>query len=54
MVVDEKSEIIKSNRKIKINEFMNDYEEIMKEKGHCKDDGKLDDSMKAYYRRFFM
>ena len=42
MVVDEKSEIIKSNRKIKIDEFTNGYEEIMKERGHCKDDGKLD------------
>ena len=54
MVVDEKSEIIKSKRKMKIDEFTNDYEKIMDEKGHCKDDGKLYGSYKAHYRRFFM
>ena len=54
MVVDEKSEIIKSKRKMKIDSFTNDYEKIMNEKGHCKDDGKLDGSYKAHYRRFFM
>ena len=52
MVVDERSEIIKSKRKMKIDSFTNDYEKIMNEKGHCKDNGKLDGSLKAHYRRF--
>ena len=34
MVVDEKSEIIKNNRKIKIDIFTNGYEKIMDAKGH--------------------
>ena len=54
MVVDEKSEINTSDRKTKIDEFMNGHEEIMKEKGHCNDDSKLDGLMKAHYRRFFL
>ena len=53
-VVDKKIEIFKCDRKIKLDELMNRYEEITKEKGHCNDDGKLDGSMKAHYRRFLM
>ena len=54
MVACEKSETIKSNRKTKIDEFANGHEETTKKKGHCNDDGKLDSSMKARCRRFFM
>ena len=53
MVVEEKSKTIKSIIKTIIDEFMNSYEKIMKEKGHYNDDGKLDSSMKAYHRRFY-
>ena len=52
-VVDEQSEMIKTNRKHEMQEFITEHEKIMKEKGHCKKDGKLDGSMKAHCRRFF-
>ena len=52
-VVDEESEILKCNRKNKIDKFLNGYEKMMKDYGHCnKDDDKLDGSVKAHYRRF--
>ena len=52
VVVDEASEILKLNRKNKIDDFMDGCEEIMMERGHCNDQGKLDVSMKAHFRRF--
>lgn len=52
-VVDEASELLKKQRKNKVDAFLEGFEKIMNEKRLC-DDGKLDGSMKAHYRRFFM
>ena len=46
--------MLKCNRKNEIDAFLNDCDEIMMEKSHCNDDGKVDGSMKAHYCRFFM
>ena len=38
-----------------IDKFLNGYEKIMNDYGHCnKDNDKLDDFVKAHYRRFFV
>jgi len=52
-VVDEASELLKQQRKNKVDAFLEGFEKIMDEKRFC-NDGKLDGSMKAHYRRFFM
>ena len=53
-IVDKESEMLKFNKKNKIDEFMDGHEEIMKETGHCNNQDKLDGSMKAHCRRVFM
>ena len=51
--VDEASELLKQQRKNKVDAFLEGFEKIMNEKRLC-NDGKLDGSMKAHYRHFFM
>ena len=53
-VIDEESENLKTIRKHKVDDFTNEYETILNERGFCDEKGKYDSSLKAHARRYFL